>query len=127
MLPIDLSPLQLLAVSSLVINSIILTFYFTELLRQYGAVRTSYREGFVISFSGITVGTFFTFLVPTLPTFIPSVDLGAVLVFFTWVMLTRYYCKTSLIHTLAVTIVAAIIHIVLLSVISVFVTLLFAQ
>ncbi len=97
---------------------VILTFFFSSMLRGSSTKRTYYQSAFVISFSGLVIGAAFALAAPLLPDYIPIMDVGTVLAVITWVLLLRRYCGTGWLESLPYAIIAAIVYVVIIAVAS---------
>lgn len=96
-----------------VLNLIIFTIYFSEFLLERGSW---HKKGFLISFSGVCVGTVFALLFPSLPTVFGSLDIGVGLVWVTWILLTKHYCRTGWLYSAVATIIAIVQYIVIMAI-----------
>jgi hypothetical protein len=97
---------------------VILTFYFSSMLRGSSTKRTFYQSAFVIAFSGLAIGAAFALTAPLLPDYIPIMDVGIVLAVIAWVLLLRHYCGTGWLESLPSAVIAAIVYVVITAVAS---------
>lgn len=108
---------------------VILTFFFSCILRGSSTKRTYYRSAFVIAFSGLAIVAAIALAAPLLlpesprsfgerTRFVPVMDVGIVFAVIAWVLLLRHYCGTSWLESLPAAITAAVVYVVLTAVAS---------
>jgi len=114
----ELSLVLSLSLLSLMANSAILTFYFSDVLSDFTSKHTSHKDGFLLSLSGSTVGAVFTIVVPYLPEALPLLDLTVVLVLITWVALLHYHYNEGWIEAAFEAVIGGVLYIIILALIN---------
>jgi hypothetical protein len=97
---------------------VILTFFFSSIIAGSSTKRTFYKNGFLVAFSGIALGTAFALAVPVLPSFIPVMDVGLVFTAVAWIFALRRFCGTDWLESLLPVFIATIIYVVIIAIAS---------
>jgi len=110
------SPTLIITAALYVSNLIILTFYFSSIISIKGSL---HKQGFIISFLGISAGAMFSLSIPLFPAGpILWLDVSHGLVFVVWLLLIKHYIQMSWLNSFA----AAFIGILFYGIVSVLVS-----
>jgi len=100
--------LLIVEIASFATNLVLSTFYFSQVISIKGAF---HKEGFVMSFLGISVGVIFSLIIPFLPESIPWMDIRIGVIVVIWLSLTKHYAQMSWLGSLAVASIGILFYI----------------
>jgi len=102
------SPALIITAALYISNLIILTFYFSSIISIKGSL---HKQGFIISFLGISAGAMFSLSIPLFPAEpIPWLDVSHGLVFVVWLLLIKRYTQMSWLNSFAAAFVGTLFY-----------------
>ena len=110
-----MAPPMLLFVSlSFFPSLLILTLFFSSILAGRSSKRTFYTKGFLVSLSGLAIGTAFALAAVILPGSVPVLDVSIAIAGVSWVLALRRICGTDWLEALGQAVIAAILYTVII-------------